>query len=107
MLHLFSAFYVKYPLALVNYLRKEIIEALAKHGFNVDDKALKPRSPSKSASSGGHIPRHTIALRDVDCPPIRYRVRDGGALFLHRKSCFEAVGLERVVMTQGRCSALS
>ena len=92
-----------------NYLRKEIIEALAKHGFtgDVDNKALKPRSPSKSAAAyGGHLPRNTIALRNVDCPPIRYRIRDG-ALFLHRKSCFEAVGLERVVMTQGRCSVLS
>ena len=87
-------------------LRKEIIEALAKHGFNVDAKALKSRSPTKLASSGSQLPRHSIALRDVDCPPIRFRVRDG-ALFLHRKSCFEAVGLERVVMTQGRCSALS
>ena len=80
------------------------MEALAKHGFNVDDKALKPRSPSKLASLRSQLPRHTIALRDVDCPPIRYRIRDGGALFLHRKSCFEAVGLERVVMTQGRRS---
>ena len=100
---MYCSYHVSYQIL---HLRKEIIEALAKHGFNVDDKALKPRSPSKLASSGTHLPRNTIALGDVDCPPIRYRIRDG-ALFLHRKSCFEAVGLERVVMTQGRYSALS
>ena len=31
----------------------------------------------------------------------RYRVRDG-VLYVHRKTSFESVGLERVVLTQGR-----
>ena len=89
----------------LNYLRKEIMEALAKHGFNgevVSSSRTSNRSPKASPSKASGGQRQTIALPPLaDCPPIRYRIRDG-SLFVHRKSAFEAVGLERVVMTQGR-----
>ena len=74
-------------------MKKEIIKSLHDQGFlNNEDKRnsnFEKMTPSKSSK---------YIILGSGFSPIRYRIKEG-RLYVHRRSCFDTFGLEKVIMT--------
>ncbi len=76
----------------VESVRKELVTALAKQDVRVD--GINLQGDRKDAK----LPGQSHLYIGKDFSPVPYKKKKG-SLFLHRKTCFEALGLEKEIMT--------
>ena len=81
----------------VGRLRRELMAALSDQGLldNCDITFKDLTTPKKPSET------ETVLTIGQDFPSFKYKIKDG-FVFIHRKTCFEAVGIEQAIMANSR-----
>ena len=99
-------------------LKKELNNALTDQGFVYNGKWVKSKmnqretdkegSPSDFSTDScalGHEGKKTELAQEgckyiqIGASKFKYRIKGGNKLFIHRKSCFEAIGIEQAILS--------